>query len=217
MSPVPCAPAAAPESIRRGLGIAAAAWFEDPERPRLGTLILQRWNELLEAWCDAADMPLIIRKARDNRGHALRHESGRILVPSDNSPAHWALSLAYNDVCPSLDDVRAMWAEDKIPVAMVMKAIERPAAAYRCTRQTVEGPNAKGWKVAHIRDVGLGYNVRARAAPTARDTRPLRAVPVAGEHVSRAEGIRRGCRNAGIPRRLPRAGGGGKRRTGREA
>jgi hypothetical protein len=75
------------------------------------------------------------------------------------------LALAYNDLCPSLDEVKAMLAGDKIPIAMVMKAIERPGATYRCTRQTVEGPNARGWKVAHIRDVGLGYTCELERLP----------------------------------------------------
>ena len=165
MSPIPAAPLLAPPSIQRGLAIAAEAWWEDPVRPRLGEEILLRWAALLNAWSDAEDLPLVVRKARDNRGHSLRHESGRTIVPSDNSPAHWALALAFNDVCPSLDEVRAMWAGDTIPIAMVMKAIERPAATYRCTRQTVEGPNAKGWKVAHIRDVGLGYTCDIERLP----------------------------------------------------
>jgi hypothetical protein len=68
-----------------------------------------------------------------------------------------------------------MWAGDKIPVAMVMKAVERPDATYRCTRQTVDGPNAKGWKVAHIRDVGLGYTCVLERLP----------LPVLREHFIR--------------------------------
>jgi hypothetical protein len=50
-----------------------------------------------------------------------------------------------------------MLASDTIPVAMAFKAVERPAATYRCVRQSVCGPNEMGWKVGHIEDVGLGY------------------------------------------------------------
>ena len=50
-----------------------------------------------------------------------------------------------------------MLGADSIPVAMVIKTTEKAGATYRCTRHTTPGPNQRGWKVAHIEDVGLGY------------------------------------------------------------
>ena len=47
---------------------------------------------------------------------------------------------------------------DEIPIAMAFSRIEKVEARYRCTRAMIHGPNAKGWKVAHIDDVGLGYS-----------------------------------------------------------
>lgn len=151
------APLAAPESIRIGLTTAATAWYDDPSRPRLSGSICERWGALLDEWAAAEELPLIVRKARGNRGHVLQHHSGRAIVPADNSPAHWSLSLAFADVCPTLDEVRSMLASDQVPVAMVFNADEKQGARYRCTRQSVRGPNQLGWKVAHIYDVGLGY------------------------------------------------------------
>jgi hypothetical protein len=165
MTCIPTAPTIAPRSISDGIAAAASAWYDDPERPRLPDVMLARWSALLEEWCSADDIPLLIRKARDNRGHALRHSSGRILVPADNSPAHWSITLAYSDTCPSLDEVRAMLSSDKIPVAMAIKAAEKSQAKYKCTRQAVRGPNALGWKVAHIDDVGLGYSDSLESIP----------------------------------------------------
>ena len=99
-----------------------------------------------------------MRKARDNRGHALVHVgTGRTLVPTDNSPAHWSMSLALCGTCPSLDEIREHLATNRIPVAMVIRAAEKLGAKYTCTRQSTRGPNDMGWKVAHVENVGIGY------------------------------------------------------------
>jgi hypothetical protein len=112
---------------------------------------------LLDEWIASPDMPMFVRKARDNRGHILRHNSGRSIVPTDNGPAHWSMTLALGAVMPSLSDVRAILERDEIPVAMAFKRSEKDGAKFRCTRAMIDGPNAAGWKVAHIEDVGLGY------------------------------------------------------------
>jgi hypothetical protein len=166
MNSIPQAPAETPRSIRDGLTTAAAAWFDDPIRPRVLETVLGQWTALLREWYSAEDLPLLVRKARDNRGHALRHrQAGRILIPTDNSPAHWSLALALSGECPTLDEVRAMFEADRIPVAMVIRASEKFGAKYRCTRQSTPGPNQMGWKVAHIDDVGLGYTDVVTAVP----------------------------------------------------
>jgi hypothetical protein len=151
------APSVAPPSIRDGLVLAAAAWFDDPARPRLAERTLDQWDNLLAEWISDPRLPRIVRRARNNRGHLLEHRSGRGIVPADNSPAHWSITLAFAECCPSLQEVRDMLASDKLPMAMVFKAEEKVGARFRCTRQAVRGPNSLGWKVAHIDDVGLGY------------------------------------------------------------
>lgn len=77
---IPVAPALCPISIREGLIAAADAWHNDPVRPRVAPSVTRRWDALLDEWMHAASLPLFIGKARDNRGHVVRHESGRSLV-----------------------------------------------------------------------------------------------------------------------------------------
>ena len=151
------APSRAPSSIAESLVTAAKGWAADPLRPRIDPAVLAHWDTLMEQWVEAPDLPLFVRKAKDNRGHELTHRSGRILVPTDNSPAHWSVVSAFAGECPSLDDVRALLSRDQIPVAMVIKRAEKDGARYKCTRGSVRNPNELGWKVAHIDDVGLGY------------------------------------------------------------
>lgn len=162
---IPAAPNLAPASLREGITTAAKAWFDDPVRPRLDEEICERWTQLLDEWCEAVDLPLLIRKARDNRGQLIAHSSGRSYVPADNSPAHWSIALAHAGICPSVHEVREMFLTDRIPVAMVIKAAERVASKYRCTRQTAPGPNQLGWKVAHIQNVGLGSTQSVDSVP----------------------------------------------------
>jgi hypothetical protein len=157
MSGLSRAPAQPPSSIREGLAASATAWALDPLRPRIQPSVLAKWEVLLSEWTDDSNLPLFIRKFKDNRGHRITHGSGRVLVPTDNSPAHWSISLAFDGRCPSLGEVMTMLENDEIPVAMAISRAEKDGARYRCTRQTLSGPNELGWKVAHIEDVGLGY------------------------------------------------------------
>lgn len=157
MPPLVSAPVRAPDSIAHGLALAARAWAVDPMRPRVAPEVLAHWDGLLDAWIAADDLPLYVRKSSENRGHALRHVSGRTIVPTDNSPAQWSCVLALQGGTPSLDDIRELVAADRIPVAMVLKRTEKEGARYRCSRSPVPNPNTLGWKVAHIENVGLGY------------------------------------------------------------
>jgi hypothetical protein len=80
-------------------------------------------------------------------------------VPTDNSPAQWAFALAVLDKTPTLDEVRDLIAADSVPVAMILKRIECSTARFKCTLGRVVNPNAAGWKVAHVKGVGLSSNL----------------------------------------------------------
>jgi len=101
------------------------------------------------------EMPLLVRRSGAGRGQLIRHVSGRGLVPADNSPAHWSLSLALQSEVPTLGDIRTLLERDLIPIAMILSRKEREQATYRCTRSAVS-LNELGRKVAHIEDVALG-------------------------------------------------------------
>jgi hypothetical protein len=134
----------------------AELWAQDPARPRPAPHVSQHWDSLVAAWADDRSLPLYVRKVNNNRGSVAAHSSGRSLVPTDNSPAQWAFALAVLGETPSLEDIRRASAEDRIPVAMILKTAERTAAQYKCTLKQVVNPNSTGWKVAHVDGVGLG-------------------------------------------------------------
>ena len=87
-----------------------------PIRPRVEPTVLEHWTGVLDEWVGSFDLPLFIRSARDNRGHLVRHVSGRGLVPADNGPAHWSLTLALTGQTPTLAEIRNI-IDDEIPVA----------------------------------------------------------------------------------------------------
>jgi hypothetical protein len=133
----------------------AERWARDPTRPKIRSAVSKHWESLVSHWADGETLPLYVRKASGNRGSEVVHSSGRIIVPVDNSPAQWAFALALLGEVPSIEDVRLAIQGDRIPVAMVLKASERKASRFKCVLSQVANPNAAGWKVAHVRAIGL--------------------------------------------------------------
>ncbi len=144
------------------------AWALHPSRPKVAPHIANNWSRLLEGWVLTEDMPLFVRKHSNNRGCVINHTSGRVLVPCDNSPAHWAYILATQGKCPCLNDIKTLLTNDSIPIAMIMKAIERPIAKYYCTLSQAFNVNEYGWKLAHIESVGLNTRTHISSIPIER-------------------------------------------------
>jgi hypothetical protein len=117
--------------------------------------VIAHWDALIARWADDRSLPLFVRKHAGNRGAVVVHESGRTIVPVDNSPAQWAFALAVRGDMPSLEWIHEQLAADTIPIAVALKAGERASARYRCTLNRCPSPSASGWKVAHITSVGL--------------------------------------------------------------
>lgn len=156
-----------PAPVARAVREFASAWASSTVRPRVHSVVRRNWLALLHAWVGDARLPLFIRRPKAGRGSVLAHESGRSLVPTDNTPANWALSLALSGKCPTLGEVRAALDADQLPVAMALHKKEKRKARFRCTRAKGAKLNRLGWKVAHIQDVGLGQ-LKLESAPIER-------------------------------------------------
>jgi hypothetical protein len=134
------------------------SWFHSLHRPSPSAAILEAWSRLLGRWAEDPCLPLLVRKPRGNRGAVIWHQSGRMILLADNSPAHWAFAKACRDHCPKEGELLPMLEREEIPVAMAMTAQERNAADYRAMLRA-HNVGSHGWKLAHLRPVGLRSSV----------------------------------------------------------
>jgi hypothetical protein len=135
----------------------ASLWAKHPVRPRIEPREAAHWDDLIGAWAADESLPLFIRKSRglEVRGEVIIHDSGRELVPTDNSAALWSYLSAFCGQMPSISDIRSALKEDLIPVAMMVTREMKERSLYKC-RVAELSPNTLGWKVCHRRRVGLG-------------------------------------------------------------
>lgn len=131
-------------------------WANDPSRPRIPPAALTAWGGLIEDWIAERSLPLLVRKHRNNRGARIQGAGGRVLVPTDNSPAQWAFAVAHSGICPKVLEITGLLERGELPIAMILKTEERPGATYKGVRGKCPGTSDAGWKLAHIEGVALG-------------------------------------------------------------
>lgn len=136
------------------IGDLGAQWARESSRPRVTRQTLEGWHALLHDWIADESIPLLIRKASTVRGSEVIHSSGRIIVPTDNSPAQWACYLAVTGVFPSIDEIKHRFDSSTIPVSFAHKPSERDQRRHHGTLGKFS-VNKQGWKLCHIEEVGL--------------------------------------------------------------
>ncbi|MCB1560003.1 MAG: hypothetical protein KDI75_02705 [Xanthomonadales bacterium] len=143
-----------PDELHESLRRFGQLWASSNARPRPQVDVAEYWDELLGEWAMSERLPLLIRKHRGNRGQRLMHESGRSIVPCDNSAAHWSFTLAMQGVKPTLRDIGRWLRNDQIPVMMIRKVAEK-TSSFQCQLSTRHSLSDRGWKLAHIQPIGL--------------------------------------------------------------
>ena len=154
--PLPACAATQSPAMRAAIFELGRAWAADPARPFIEQGTLRRWDELLDAWLADRSLPLLVRKARGDRGARQRSSTGRLVVAVDNSPAQWAFAVAFDRLCPTPGEIDGMLRDGRIPVAMAFTREERVGAIYQGLRGACPSTNGAGWKLAHLEDVALG-------------------------------------------------------------
>lgn len=151
-------PALLPPEIENAARALARAYVESEIRPRLVADVLSHWDDLIDEWAES-DLPLFVRKQRNDIGKLLEHEAtGRQLAPCDNSPAHWAIVTAFDEGCRyTLKNVKQALDRHEIPVTMAMSNEEIVKAKMKGVLAKMKMTNAGtyGWKVDHIYEIGL--------------------------------------------------------------
>lgn len=127
------------------------------------------WRAAIERIALDADIPVLVRKQRNDRARRLTHEiSRRVIVPTDNSPAHWSFTSAFDKRYSSADQiVEALKTGTAIPVAQVYPA-GVAGHGYGVALNAQFSVNGRGWKLAHLKGIGLGGNqlIQARQLTT---------------------------------------------------
>jgi hypothetical protein len=142
--------------LTNAINNAARLWFCSPLRPTIQADVLNGWSDLLQNWIADKSIPFFVRSSKSAPGTVIVHPTGRLLVPTDNSPAQWVFTQAEKGIIPSLDDIRHGFENDQIPIAMAIKKKHKADTKYFCNLATLkDNPNNRGWKVAHIESVGL--------------------------------------------------------------
>src|SRR5690242_13538995 len=151
---LPNCPDQMPPEILRAAEALSVAYAQSQLRPRLALPVLQHWDKLIDDWSEDMRLPLFIRKHSGNRGSSVIHLStGRVLVPCDNSPAHWAMATAFSKgVSITMDILRGV--HRQIPAAMILKATESKTAQFKASLGKYN-VSIYGWRLDHIEDVGL--------------------------------------------------------------
>lgn len=154
--PLPDCSANVSPALREALRDLGRRWAADPARPTIAEHTLRAWRQLVEEWITDERLPLLVRKFRQNRGALVESGFGRKLVPTDNSPAQWVFAIAFDGICPSVQEVAEWLADGRIPVAVAFSGGEREGATYRGLLGRCPGTGSAGWKLAHLERVGLG-------------------------------------------------------------
>lgn len=155
--PLPCDLQVAADAL-------AQTWITSEHRPRVSPNIAESWSILVDDWIASESLPLYVRRHRRNRGSIITHQSGRELVPCDNSVAHWIYALALGGICPPLDKIAEFIKSDRIPIAMAFNSAEKQNATYTCGKQPVS-LNKLGWKICHIDSVGFRSRIDLATCP----------------------------------------------------
>lgn len=160
--PLEKCPEALPPELLALIEKFARGWADSLDRPKLYEKICADGDRLLDDWISEKSLPLFVRKSINLRGQAIKHKSGRTIVPTDNSPAQWAFARAMSsEPCPSLEDLRKwlippLSVPEEIPIAFALSKIQLAAASYKKTLSRGAGSvNSAGWKLAHICSIGL--------------------------------------------------------------
>jgi hypothetical protein len=125
--------------------------------PKIVPDVIAHWDDLIEQWICASDLPLIVRKgSHEMVCQEVTHSSGRRIAPSDNSPAHWVLIQCFDLRKPTIQDITKELCTIPMTMAVGKKEAEEGRYAYPRSLAPFQHAGKRGWYLAHKRRVGIG-------------------------------------------------------------
>lgn len=135
----------------------AVTWFSHPARPRLDRESADLWTQLVDWWIVESEHPLPIRSRSTGRRGSVSNLAGRRVVFVDNSPAQWIFARAVVDSWrPTREELDTALSERQMPVAQILRQVERALAEWTTTLATAPSTGTLGWRLHHIDPVATG-------------------------------------------------------------
>lgn len=143
------------KQLSNSIKIIAKEWRNISQNLVFDKQVLNHWNILTSSWIESNNIPLIIRSKKYPKGIEIIHETGRKIIPSDNSPALWIAEQILHKNEPTLDEIESCIHAMEIPFSFIQKKNTNLNLKYKtsCTYNKIL--TKKEWKLCHINNVGL--------------------------------------------------------------
>lgn len=142
------------EEIKEKIKELGKMWKKSSSKPQIDEGIISKWEKVVNDWVKDKSLPLIIRKEFGPRGSESLHDTGRVIIPADNSFSQWIYYNVLKGKNFSLAEIRSLLNEGKIPMCYAIKSKEKDKIKHK----QILGKyslNKLGWKLCHIEAVGL--------------------------------------------------------------
>lgn len=120
------------------------------------TASIRQWETTLKDWVDDHEMVLFARKGGQTRGTKYQSNLGRVIMTTDNTPAHWVFkTVVFDKKLLSKTDVQTLLLTNKFPISFIRKRNEYNTLLDGMVADSSVRLNEKGWKLAHINRIAL--------------------------------------------------------------
>lgn len=150
------------DEIRNQISSVGRLWRNSEHNPKISSGIVDAWDMLVDDWIKDQNMPLIVRRSKELRGHIYEHPSGREIIVSDNTVAIWVSYNVLSGKIETLPHIKELLESNEFPITFAFKKDEVKGAKYT---KTLGKYALKEWKVCHIDAIGLNTKNRIEDIP----------------------------------------------------
>lgn len=114
------------------------------------------WLKILNEWVDDEQMVLFVRKGNDIRGSISEIYSGRKIMTTDNTPAHWIFrNTVFSNRSLSKQTIAELIHSNQFPVSFIKKGSEKDTLVENMLADKAIKEQITSWKLAHIDRIAL--------------------------------------------------------------
>src|SRR5687767_2969954 len=118
--------------------------------------VIKQWDETLQHWIDDHEMLLFARKGGQTRGTRYENSVGRVIMTTDNTPAHWVFkTIVFDKKMLGKNEIQTLLSTNKFPISFIRKKSEYDTLLDGMVADSSVRLNEKGWKLAHINRIAL--------------------------------------------------------------